>query len=180
MVKRTERIWNVPNILTMLRIALIGVFIWQFTLGRMMAAMCVFLLASATDFLDGFIARRYHLETDFGRLMDPLADKLMLISALVCLATRGLVPIWLIVAVAVKELVMVAGGYLLLKLRSIVVHARFIGKAATVAFILAVTATFLHTYSAPWDVYLQYLALALSVYAMVWYVLKAVRMVTQK
>lgn len=84
MAKR-ENIWNAPNILTMLRMALIGVFIWQFVQGHMYWAMTIFIVAGITDFLDGYLARKYQLVTSFGKLMDPLADKLLVMSAFICL-----------------------------------------------------------------------------------------------
>ena len=178
MVKK-ENIWNVPNILTMLRIALIGVFIWQFAMGHHIWAMSIFLIASATDILDGYIARKYNLITNFGKLMDPLADKLMLITALICLTTARLVPPWVVIVVVLKELQMVVGGYFLLG-RGIVVSSKLIGKLATVLFSVAVVATFLHEYLAPWDFYLQIAALVLSIAAMVWYQVQAIRMLKQK
>lgn len=176
---RKESIWNVPNILTMIRIALIGVFIWLFFTGHRYWAMGVFLLAGFTDFLDGFIARKYNLVTSFGKLMDPLADKLMLITALSCLTIAQLVPVWLVVAVAVKELAMVLGGIWMLR-HGIVVQAEMIGKTATVVFIIAVVATFLNEYTAPWDTYLQIIAVALSFAALIWYLVLAIRAMQKK
>lgn len=168
-----ENIWNVPNVLTMLRIALIGVFIWLYVSGLRYWAAGVFVLAGATDFLDGYIARKHQLVTSFGKLMDPVADKLMLITALACLMADGLVPPWVIIVTVCKELLMVVGAYFLLKKRDIVVHSVFIGKAATVVFIVAVILTFLHEYTAPWDLYLQIVAVVLSVSAMVWYLVRS-------
>lgn len=176
MSDRQNNIWNVPNILTMLRMALIGVFIWQFTIGHRYWAMIIFIIAGITDLLDGYIARKYQLVTSFGKLMDPLADKLMLITALTCLAVARLVPIWVIVIVLLKEIVMVVGGFLLYK-RGIVVQAELIGKVATVVFVLAVVATFLHEYTLPVDFFLQILAVILSVSAMIWYVIQIVPVV---
>lgn len=160
-------IWNLPNILTMTRLALIGVFLWQYLAGHPYVAMGVFILAGTTDVLDGYFARRNNQITNFGKLMDPLADKLMLLTALICLSAGGRVPGWLVVVMAAKELIMVIGGYILLK-NGIVVQAIFIGKAATVVFLIAVVATFLHEFTAPLDKYLQWLALALSICSMVW------------
>lgn len=168
MDRQRERILNIPNILTMVRMALIGVFIWLFAAGHRYWALAVYVLANATDVLDGYIARKHGLVTSFGKLMDPLADKLMLAAALCCLMAVGLVPVWVVVVVLTKEVLMIVGASVLLK-RGTVVHARFIGKAATVVFLLAVTATFLHEFVAPVDMYLQVLAVALSVAAMLWY-----------
>lgn len=169
MLTKRENIWNLPNLLTLLRLALIGVFIALFASGLRLWALGTFLLAALTDFLDGRIARKYHLITDFGKLMDPLADKLMLLTALTCLTIAGDLPVWIVILVAAKELFMIAGGMYMLR-RGIVVHAHFIGKAATAAFLLAVTVSFLHAYTAPWDLVLQCVAVALTLAAMVHYI----------
>lgn len=152
----------------MLRIAMIGVFVWLFSLSHTFWALFVFLLAGATDFLDGFIARRTGQITNFGKLMDPLADKLMLITALICLMTAGRVPLWIVLAIVVKELLMLIGGIVMLK-RGVVVYARLIGKAATALFIVAVTASFFHDQIMPYDEILMYAAVVLSILAMVFY-----------
>ncbi len=174
-----ENIWNVPNLLTMLRMVLIGVFVGAFGAGQYGWAVAIFLAASATDILDGFIARKYHLITNFGKLMDPLADKLMLITTLICLTTVGSVPLWAVIVVIVKELIMVVGGMLLLR-RGIVVSARFLGKAATTLFILAVVAAFFSDHIAPWNLVFLYLAVAVSISALIWYTVNAVRQVQKK
>lgn len=179
MTLKKEPIWNVPNALTMVRMALIGVFIWQFVTGHRIWAMVIFLAAGATDVLDGYIARKYNLITDFGKLMDPLADKLMLVTALICLMTARLVPLWVVLTVILKESLMIAGGYWLLR-RGVVVHSKMIGKLATAMFMVAVVGAFLHTYIAPWDFYLLVAATTLSVAAMVWYLVEAIGMLRHK
>ena len=73
---------NVPNVLTLIRLLLVPVYIALFAMGDRYAALTVFLLASLTDMLDGQIARKYGLVTDFGKLMDPLADKIMVVTAM--------------------------------------------------------------------------------------------------
>jgi len=175
-MRLTENIWTVPNILTMLRVILIGVLVWLYAAGRPMGALAVFLLAGVTDFLDGFIARRKNLITDFGKLMDPLADKLLLIAVLFCLMSDGRVPAWIVAIILAKEAVMVAGGAVMLR-RGIVVQARLVGKAATVVFMIAVAAAFLSDYVAPWHEALVCLAAAMSLCALGFYVMDAVRRV---
>lgn len=177
LIDRNENIWNVPNLLTMLRMAAVGVFIALFAKGKKDAAMIVFILAALTDVLDGFIARRFHLITSFGKLMDPLADKLMTLSALVCLTATGYVPLWLLLIECAKECFMVVGGCFVLRKKKLVVQADYIGKAATVTFIAAIIATFLHDYTAPWDFALQCCAVTLALAAMVFYTIDTVRKV---
>lgn len=169
-----EKIWNVPNILTMFRIVLIGVFIWLFAEGYLYGSLAVFLLASLTDVLDGYIARKHNLITNFGKLMDPIADKLMLMTVLICLATAKLVPLWVVIVIVVKEVLMILGGYGLLH-RGYVVEAKWIGKLATVVFFLAVVITFFHDQVAPFDTYLQYFAVGLSVLALLWYAVEVLK-----
>ena len=180
LIDRSENIWNVPNLLTMLRMVGVAVFIALFAAGKTTAAMVVFILAACTDALDGYIARKYHLITSFGKLMDPLADKLMTLSALVCLTVKGLVPVWLLAIVGAKECFMVIGGFLVLRKKNMVVQADYIGKAATVTFIAAIVATFLHEYTAPWDFALQCGAVILAIAAMIFYVIDTIRKIHVK
>ncbi len=133
---------NIPNMLTVFRLLLIPVFIMVFNSpaeNRLLLAMGVFLLAGATDLLDGFIARRYNMITEIGTLMDPLADKLMLITVLLCMAYQQYFPPWIVAIVILKEAVMVGGGiYLYNAKKKIVIPANIYGKAATAGFYLAI------------------------------------------
>lgn len=176
---KQQKVLNVPNLLTILRLVMIPVFVWQFIVGHRIASLCLFLLASLTDMLDGYIARKYNLVTDFGKLMDPLADKLMLLTAMACLFFAGLVPLWVIVVIAAKELIMVLGGLLVLR-HGLVVQAQMIGKVGTVVFVVAVALTFLHEYTAPFDLWLQYAAVALALMSVVFYVISTVREYRQR
>ena len=142
-IKRdTSEIWNVPNVLTMLRMALIAVFAVLFAKHQYVWAMVVFLLAAATDLLDGYIARKTDKITNFGKLMDPLADKLMLIVALICMVARGYLPLGILLFVLLKEGVMVVGGLLLYN-KDVVVYAAGFGKVATFVFNAAVVISIL-------------------------------------
>lgn len=177
LIDRNENIWNVPNVLTMARLFGVAVFIALYAAGSLRGALTVFVACAATDVLDGFIARKYNLITSFGKLMDPLADKLLTLAALVCLTIEGLVPLWLLLIVAVKEAFMVWGGIFVLRRKKMVVQSDYIGKAATVTFIAAITATFLHEYTAPWDFVLQCGAVTLALAAVLFYVLDTVKKV---
>jgi cardiolipin synthase len=90
-----------------------------------------------TDVLDGYIARKYDMITKWGKLMDPLADKLMQLTVVFCLTYRGLVPLWAILIILIKECLMILGSVLLYR-REIVVGASWYGKVATVIFYLAI------------------------------------------
>lgn len=155
-------VWNVPNVLTMLRLALIPVFVALHAAGNTYGALAVFCIASLTDALDGIIARKYHLITSFGKLMDPLADKLMVCTALICQGCAGVFPWAAIIIVAIKECIMIFGGAYMLK-QGIVVYANYSGKAATVSFIAALILSFFHDFFTAWGCQLDRFVLWLSV-----------------
>ena len=98
---------NLPNKLTLLRICLIPVFVIVM-LSQMhnffLISCIIFILASITDFLDGRIARKHNLVTDFGKFMDPLADKLLVLSALICMIEYNLVAGWMVIIIVAREL----------------------------------------------------------------------------
>ena len=141
--KYLTNIWNVPNVLTMLRMALIPVFVVLFVHELDKWSLAVFLLASATDALDGYLARKNHQVTAFGKLMDPLADKLMVCTALICQGVRGVFPWPAIVIVFLKESLMIVGGIFMLS-RNVVVYSDILGKAAQFTFIAALVLSFWH------------------------------------
>lgn len=136
-------IWNVPNVLTMIRLALIPVFVILYFNGLPKISLLVFLMASFTDFLDGHIARKYNLITAFGKLMDPLADKFMVCTALLCQAIAGIIPWIVFVLVAIKEIIMMVGSVYMLS-KDVVVHSNLMGKTAQCAFIVALFLSFWH------------------------------------
>ena len=129
----------IPNILSAIRLLLVGVFVWLFWAGRYLPALYVFVGAFLTDILDGYLARRNNWVTDIGKLLDPLADKLMTIAALACIYFARRHPIYLIVflIMLVKELLMLIGGLLLVK-KDIVVFSHWPGKIATGLFALGI------------------------------------------
>ena len=141
--------FNMPNALTLLRLLLIPVFIWLMFTDRMMPALYVFVFASLTDIADGWIARRYNLITDFGKLFDPLADKLMVLSVMASMAIKGIAPWSAIIVLLVKELLMMLGGVLLLR-KKIVVYSMPIGKAAQFVTVAALVLCFFHEQFAAW------------------------------
>lgn len=162
---------NLPNLLTIARILLIPVFYHLYTKGLYTQAMCVFLAASLTDFLDGYLARKWNQVTSFGKLADPAADKIMVLTALYCLAADGRIPLIAPIVILCKELLMVVGSLFLLG-RKVVVQANIWGKLATVSFIVAFVLVFpWHGISFLYTVgrVLVYLSTALSLWAMVQY-----------
>lgn len=170
--KLLGEIWNVPNMLTLLRLLLIPVFVVVYIHGHRFAALGVFCVASLTDALDGIIARRCNLITSFGKLMDPLADKLMVCTALICQGCAGIFPWSAIIVVALKEAAMIAGSAYMLG-KGVVVYANYAGKTATVAFIAALILSFFHPEFEAWnwqiDRILLWAAVGLSLVALMDY-----------
>ena len=101
---------NLPNKLTMLRVIMIPFFVF-FMLTNVAGpnsqwiALVIFIAASLTDMLDGKIARKYHLITDFGKFMDPLADKMLVISAMICLVSIDRIPAWIVIVIVAREFI---------------------------------------------------------------------------
>lgn len=133
--------FNAPNLVTLLRIALIPLFVllffspWGYA-GLLAAAL--FLLLSLTDFIDGYLARKRRQVTDFGKLLDPIADKLLISTALVLLIGRG-VEWWMALIIIIREVLLTALRLYIVK-KDIVIAASWLGKIKTVSQIVAITA----------------------------------------
>lgn len=171
-----QNIWNAPNILTMLRLLLIPIY-WVLMMVRdnETAALIVFVTASITDLLDGYIARHFNQVTDWGKLFDPLADKLMVVSVMMTLVLKGAVPLIILIIIGIKEIIMVAGAACMLR-RKIVVYSKPVGKTAQFTMVAGmILAFFRHNFSAPFHVYVLWLATVLTLSAMVYYSLACIR-----
>lgn len=127
----------VPNILTIIRFCFVPIIITLLANGNYIGAIVTFSLSGLTDILDGTIARKYNFITDFGKLMDPLADKITQLSMLCMLTIKNIIPLWIIVVVAIKEFLMVCGASFLYG-KEMVVSSRWYGKLATVLFYIAI------------------------------------------
>lgn len=126
---------NTPNKLTVLRMALIPLFLVfmliQYIPHRFLCALIIFVIASFTDFLDGYIARKQNLVTNFGKLMDPLADKLLVFSALLCFVRSGYASAVAVFAILAREFLVTSVRMLALE-KGIVIAADIWGKVKTV------------------------------------------------
>ena len=185
--KLFTNVWTIPNVLTMIRLILVPVFVVLFLNGHKMASLAVFVAASLTDMLDGYLARKLNQITDFGKLFDPLADKLMVLSAMVCQGIVGVFPWSAIIIVACKELFMVIGGLFMLK-KDVVVYSNYVGKAAQVCFIASLILAFFHDkfeagkimlWGMTPDIILLWITVALALCAMVVYIVESVRKIRQ-
>ena len=128
---------NTANKLTMIRVVLIPVFIVLLYLGRTIPALAVFIVASVTDFVDGYVARKYHLVTDFGKFMDPLADKLLVMSAMAWFVEVGWMPGWAFFIVLAREFA-VTGLRLVAVEQGLVIAAGKSGKVKTASTMVGI------------------------------------------
>ena len=165
----------IPNILTIIRFLMIPIILYSVIVGDYLIAFILFTISGLTDIADGFIARKFNLISNFGKLMDPLADKLTQISMLAILTIQNIIPIWILIIVVLKEFIMVCGASFLYG-KDVVVYSKWYGKLATVLFYLAIVSSLLikefnvTNAFAHFDLYLYYLALITTIFALIMYV----------
>ena len=121
---------NLPNKLTIFRVILVIPFVALMLNGYDLWAVAVFIIASLTDLLDGKIARKYNLITDFGKFMDPLADKLLVCAAMICLVEMGRLPAWMVIVIISREFI-ISGFRLVASDNGVVIAASYWGKFKT-------------------------------------------------
>jgi cardiolipin synthase len=165
---------HIPNILSCLRVAMVIAFIIFFIRRSYMVCLVLYVAAFLTDVLDGYLARRFNWVSNFGKLVDPFADKFMLLSALVCLCAVGAFPLYLLIVLAVKEALMVIGGYLILRKRKVAVYADIWGKLATGLFFASITLSLINLATGgaipkPILTVLYVLAIAISIFSLFHY-----------
>ena len=173
---------HIPNALTILRFLLIPIIIIYIVQDKYIEAFVYLTISGLTDVLDGFIARKYNFITNFGKLVDPLADKATQVAILVTLALKDIIPMWILIVVFLKEFIMVDGASFLYG-KELVVSSKWFGKLSTVLFYLAIVSSFAIKYwnlvSAQkgnsvaqlpeFDIYIYYLALATTLFSLVMY-----------
>ena len=103
----SSRVFTIPNLISFARLALVPVFLWTIVEGAYLAALIVLILASASDALDGWLARRLNQISNLGILLDPVADRLYILAALIGLAVRQIVPWWLLVIIVSRDILLV-------------------------------------------------------------------------
>ena len=176
---------NLPNKLTTLRVIMIPFFVffllWQNGENRTfrMIALALFIIASLTDLLDGKIARKYNLVTNFGKFMDPLADKLLVCSALICLIELNALPAWMVIVIISREFI-ISGFRLIASDNGVLIAASYWGKFKTtfqmvsvVLLILDIQALAFVTTICVW------IALLLTIVSLVDYIYKNHKILTE-
>ncbi len=126
-----DRVWTVPNVLSMVRLALVPVFLGFILAGQDLHALIVLIVSTVTDYLDGLIARRFKQITRLGQLIDPAADRLFIFAAIIGLAIRDVVPWWFVAIVIGRDLMLVVLGVLLANHGYGPLPVHHLGKVAT-------------------------------------------------
>ena len=170
---------NLPNKLTLFRVILIPFFVF-FLLAPYFEgygnyiAVAIFIVASLTDMLDGKIASKYNLVTNFGKFMDPLADKLLVCSAMICLISTGQLAAWIVIIIIAREFI-ISGFRLIASDNGIVIAASYWGKFKTTFQMLMVIVLILNIPNQFFTVLgtiLTYIALALTIISLIDYIAK--------
>ncbi|MCI8384110.1 MAG: CDP-alcohol phosphatidyltransferase family protein [Clostridia bacterium] len=133
---------HVPNTLTVIRLLLIPVIVFYIFTGQYILAFIFFTISGVTDIADGCIARKFNLISNFGKLMDPLADKLTQIATLASLVFTNIIPVWILLIVFLKEFIMICGASFLYG-KDVVVYSKWYGKLATVLLYIAIVISLL-------------------------------------
>ena len=176
---------NLPNRLTVLRMILIPIFVFFLLIGNgkgitKWIALIVFIVASITDFLDGKIARKYKLVTNFGKFMDPLADKILVCSALICLVALKRIPAWIVIISIAREFI-ISGFRTVAADNGIVIAASYWGKFKTTSQMLMIICMIINFKGAfhVLTLVLMWIALALTLISMADYIAKNIKVLTQ-
>lgn len=172
---------NIPNMLSVVRICLVPVFILVYfseSANSNIWAAVVYAVASATDILDGRIARKYNITTNLGRILDPLGDKLMTMAVIVCITLDRVIPVWAIIVFLIKECLMGLGGLFLYNKFEEMPPSNYFGKCSTIVFfavcvILMLFKNISHTAA----LIMISFALAVMLLAFASYLLRFIRMV---
>jgi len=162
---------HIPNLLTVLRFFLIPFTIYFIAKDEYIIAIIFLVLSGLTDVLDGAIARKFNLITNFGKLIDPLADKITQVSLLGTLVVKNIIPLWILVIVIVKEAAMVAGASFLYG-KELVVSSKWYGKAATVLFYLAIALSMVFRdleIQTTIDLIIYYIAVLMTLFSLIMY-----------
>ena len=128
----------VPNLLSIFRICLVPVFVFVYfsdTNDIKIYPTLIYAIAALSDFLDGYLARKYQVSSKLGMILDPLGDKMITTAVMVCISIDAIIPIWAVVVTVIKEILMGVGGYLMHKLANAdIPPSNLLGKAATIVF----------------------------------------------
>jgi cardiolipin synthase (CMP-forming) len=147
-----DRILTAPNLITLIRLALIPVFLWLLFGAHHQTAAAILLAAlGATDWIDGFVARRYHQVSTFGKILDPTADRVLVATAVISVIVHGAVPLWFGLATIAREALVSVMVLILASLGAARIDVLWVGKAGTFALMFAYPTFLLGHGTASWQ-----------------------------
>lgn len=189
----SNKIFTVPNCISFVRFCLIPLFLVLFFHGYNLAATLVFALAACTDWIDGQIARRTNSVSKLGQLFDPMVDRLLMIAGVIALVCDARLPLWIVILVLIRDLLLLIGGALLLKFDHIRIPVIYLGKVATTFLFVGVADLFLNAprsfglglcdiawlpgfsgFEYVWGIWFVYIGLVLGIVTTSIYVAKAI------
>ena len=147
---------QIPNTLTVFRLLSLPVFVWLYgreAPGAAWPAAVLLFFAALSDVADGFIARRYHLESDFGRILDPFVDRALYVTLLLTLLYYGTLPLWAVLPVVIRDAILVVGGAVLLRLHGERPRIMLRGKLANLVLVCGIQFFIIDVRSVGWIVY---------------------------
>lgn len=190
----SDRVLTLPNLISFLRLCLVPVFFALLFHGFDLAATLVFAIAASTDFLDGQVARRTHTVSKLGQLLDPVVDRVLMVSGVLGVFLAGRLPLWIILLVVARDALMVVGGGVLLKRYAIRIPVVYPGKVATTLLFVGFAGLLLNwplipglgvtdaawlpgfsTASVSWGIWFVYAGLVLAVLTTAYYCIAAIR-----
>jgi len=180
--KEKCKLKNIPNLLTVFRLLLIPVMLYYLFADNLKIALVIYVLASATDVVDGFVARKFNMITNLGKILDPLADKLLQFAALIGLWYSKIIPLWILIVFFCKEILMGIGCFKLMLKDNVIVQAKWFGKLSTCIFFLAIIVSMLRRYFdvlAPYPVILMIIALIMALFSLIMYVRNYLKVVKE-
>lgn len=167
---------HIPNILSTIRIILVGIFVYCFFNDLYIVSAIIYVTAFLTDLLDGYLARRFDWTSKIGKVLDPFADKLMLVTVLACFFAIGKLNSWIFITIALVEFIMIVVSAVLY-FNKVVVYADWFGKIATGLFGAAIMFTFINIIGniCAWYHYLYIAAVISSLVAFIHYGVKTIK-----
>lgn len=190
----TDRILTIPNVISFVRLCMAPVYLYLLFTGNDIAAAIVFAVAALTDFVDGQIARRMHCVSRIGQLLDPLVDRVLMITAVVSLLVVGRLPLWIVVLVLLRDLFLMGGGAYLLQTHKVRIAVVYPGKVATTFMFIGLAGLMLNTplvaglgwvsfgwlpgfntAACSWGIWSIYIGLLIGIFTTVYYVCKGLQ-----
>lgn len=175
----SDRIWTIPNLISMARLALVPVFAILLANRQDIAALIVVAVSGASDWLDGVIARKFDQTSRLGAMLDPAADRLLILVTLIALAWRDIIPVWLAVAIIARDVLMFALLPSLAKRGYGMLPVHFLGKAGTFCLLYAFPLLLLGQFSGPVGLVAQIVGWAFAGWGIALYWLSMVMYVRQ-